>query len=347
MSQPSILVLGAFPPPGEGSRTPSEELARRLRDAGWAVRISSRSRSVLRRPTGIIATALLARRSTVALVDLYSGRAWLWGAVAVRLLAVRRIPVVLALHGGGLAELALQQPARFAATLGRAAAVVAPSPFLSGVASRAGVGADIEEIPNALDLPHHPAADPGPPARPAIVWLRAFHEVYRPWIAIEVLARVRRRHPGARLSMVGPDKGDGSLERCRERLAALDLGEAVEILGPVAKADVPEALRRGDVFLNTSALDNAPVSVIEAMACGLAVVSTDAGGLPSLLEDGVDALLAPVDDADALADRVLRILDDPSLAARVRTTALERSAARDWSVVLPRWQALFRRVSGT
>ena len=78
--------------------------------------------------------------------------------------------------------------------------------------------------------------------------------------------------------------------------ADLGVSERVEFAGGVAKADVPAALSRGDIFLNTTNVDNTPVSVLEAQAAGLAVVSTNVGGLPFLLEDGKNALLVPPDE---------------------------------------------------
>ncbi len=86
---------------------------------------------------------------------------------------------------------------------------------------------------------------------------------------------------------------------------------------------MPAWLDRGDIFLNTSRIDNAPVSLIEAMACGLCVVTTDAGGIPDMVRHGEDALVAPVGDAGALASLVASVLED-----------------RNWLRVYPRTGAL-------
>ncbi|HEX2205773.1 MAG TPA: glycosyltransferase family 4 protein, partial [Longimicrobium sp.] len=110
--------------------------------------------------------------------------------------------------------------------------------------------------------------------------------------------------------------------------------------GPVPKAEVPARLAEGDVYLNTPRADNTPVTVLEAMACGLCVVSTEVGGIPYLLDDGGDALLVPPGDAEAMAAAVLRLLRDPALAGRLSRAGRRKAEGCDWSAVLPRWEGL-------
>jgi glycosyltransferase involved in cell wall biosynthesis len=170
--------------------------------------------------------------------------------------------------------------------------------------------------------------------------LRAFHEIYNPVLAPQVLALLSSRHPGACLTMVGPDKGDGSLQRTRKLAADISVLDRIEFPGQVDKGAVPGWLDRGDIFLNTANMDNTPVSVIEAMACGMCVVSTDVGGMPYLLEDGRDGLLVPPGDAEAMAAAVNRILLEPRLAERLSANARRKVEASDWSAVLPMWDKL-------
>jgi glycosyltransferase involved in cell wall biosynthesis len=112
-------------------------------------------------------------------------------------------------------------------------------------------------------------------------------------------------------------------------------------VGGVANADVPQWLNSGDIFLNTAKVDNTPVSVMEAMACGLCVVSTNAGGIPDLLEHERDALLVPAGDARLMAAAVGRLLSDERLAAVISAGARRKAEERDWKHVLPLWTGLF------
>jgi glycosyltransferase involved in cell wall biosynthesis len=99
-------------------------------------------------------------------------------------------------------------------------------------------------------------------------------------------------------------------------------------------------LAQADIFLNTSNVDNTPVSVIEAMATGLCIVSTEVGGVAYLCARGKEALLVPVDDANAMASAVRSILTDPSLSKRLSRAARAKAEGFGWSEVLPKWEGL-------
>jgi glycosyltransferase involved in cell wall biosynthesis len=165
-------------------------------------------------------------------------------------------------------------------------------------------------------------------------------------LAVETLAELRRDVPDAVLTMIGPDKGDGSLNRAEAAAGRLKLHDAVTFEGRVDKPRVPERLAEADIFLNTSRVDNLPVSVLEAMASGLCIVSTRVGGIPDLLEHERDALLVPPGDAPAMAAAARRILHEPGLAARLSRNAQRKAAAYDWSAVLPQWEKLLDGLGG-
>jgi len=140
--------------------------------------------------------------------------------------------------------------------------------------------------------------------------------------------------------MNGADKKDGSLEETRQAAETLGVAGRVTLPGPVDKRLVPETLAGADIFLNTSRVDNAPVSVVEAMACGLCIVSTNVGGIPHLAEHEEEALLVPPGDAEAMAGAVARLLREPALASRLSRAARAKAEQFDWSAALPAWEGL-------
>jgi glycosyltransferase involved in cell wall biosynthesis len=200
---------------------------------------------------------------------------------------------------------------------------------------------DLFLLPNALSIGAYPFRKRDR-ARSRLVWLRAFHETYNPSLAPRVLALLARNHPDIELTMIGPDRGDGSLARTREKAAELGVSNRLRIVEGIPKSEVGQHLGETDIFLNTTNVDNAPVSVLEAMACGLCVVSTNVGGMPDYLRDEAEGLLVPPGDPEAMASAVRRILADSELAARLSRGGRARAEAMDWSIVLPRWESLFR-----
>jgi glycosyltransferase involved in cell wall biosynthesis len=275
----------------------------------------------------------------VAYLDVFSGRAFLLAEACSAVLRRTCKPYVVNLHGGKLPEFARRHPRRVSAVLKHAFAATAPSPYIARELEQ--LGREIEVVPNSVAIANYPFRS-RTTLRPSLVWIRAFHETYAPALAVRVLQRLAENHQDASLLMVGPDKGDGSLRALREQVAASGLEDRVRFVGPVHKADVPRWLNKGDIFLNTSRVDSFSVTVLEAMACGLGVVSTNVGGVPFLIEDEASGLLVPPDDEYAMTEAVRRLLDSPELTSRLSAEARRRAERFDRAAVFARWQEIFR-----
>ena len=199
---------------------------------------------------------------------------------------------------------------------------------------------DIILIPNPLNIKNYPFRLRSA-SSPHLVWLRAFHNIYNPQMAPKVIADLYASYPKISLTMIGPDKGDGALEETQTVIGKFDLQKNIEIIPGIPKSEIPGYLERADIFISTTNVDNTPVSVLEAMACGLCIISTNVGGIPYLLDDGKDALLVPPDNPGAMASAIRRILTEPGLATHLSKNAREKVEQFDWSVILPKWEDLF------
>jgi glycosyltransferase involved in cell wall biosynthesis len=183
-------------------------------------------------------------------------------------------------------------------------------------------------------------------ARPKLIWLRSLHQIYNPRLAIEVVAILRSDYPEIELTVIGAERERGMVDDLARLAEERRLDTCVRIVPGVPRDEVPSWLERADIFLNTTNVDNAPVSVFEAMAAGLCIVSTNVGGLPDVLESGVDSLLTPCNDAARMADATRRILTDPMLAQTLSTNARRKAELVDWSAIGPRWSRILRQASG-
>lgn len=340
---PGVLLVGTFPPPDAGSAQPSDLMAERLAGRGWRVILTTRRRG---RMAGLLDALSTIRRRRgqygIAQVDVFSGRAFVRAEAACALLRRLGKPYVLALHGGRLPDFARRWPGRVRRLLQSARAVTAPSRWLAEELRAA--RSDIYVLPNPLDLDRYSFRVRSRP-RPELVWLRAFHSVYDPELAVRVLARLAGEFPDARLTMVGPDKRDGSRGRAIREAKRSGVADRIAWSGGVPKTEVPGLLDAADVFLNTSTVDNAPVSVLEAMSSGLCVVSTDVGGMRWLVEDGREGLLVPPRDEGAMAEAVERVLIEPGLAGRLSSAARERAEAHASERIVEQWADLLSGVA--
>jgi len=342
--KPSVLLVGSFLSASGGSRQVCEELAPRLSAAGLSVLTTSSKPGRAARLADMVSTCWRERRRyTAAQVDVFSGPAFIWAEAVCWTLRRAGKPYILTLHGGGLPEFFRRRPNRARALLHSAAAVTVPSGFL--LEKLRSYRPDMLLIPNALEVSRY-AFRPRSNPRPELTWLRAFHPVYNPMLAVQAAARLAGEFAGLKLTMTGPDKGEGALEETRALCDSLGLNGRVTFRGPVPKDQVPEAIGAGDIYLNTTNADNTPVTVLEAMATGACVVTTRVGGIPYLVEDGAEALLVPPGDPAAMAAAIRRILTEPGLAARLSDAGRKKAELFDWNTVLPRWISLFESVSG-
>ncbi len=341
---PRLLLVATFLSNEGGSRAVMEELALRLEGHGWSLVTTSGRVGRIARGWDMVTTALFRRFSyDVAVVDLFSGPAFLWGEAVGWTAYMLGKPVVFTLRGGDLPSFSATARRRVQALLRRAAAVTVPSRYL--FEAMRGYREDLQLLENPLDLSLYPFRLRRA-AAPRLVWLRAFHRIYNPAMAPRVVQQLAQDVPDISLVMVGRDKHDGSLEETRRLAVELQVSDRIVFPGGVPKVEVGRWLNEGDIFLNTTNVDNAPVSVLEAMACGLCVVSTSAGGMPYLVENEKEAILVPPNDPNAMADAVRRVLSEPDLAASLSRNGRERVTRCDWSLVFPMWEALLRRAAG-
>lgn len=278
----------------------------------------------------------------IAQVDVYSGLAFTWAEAVCWALRLIGKPYILTLHGGNLPVFAQSYPRRIRRLLSSANVVTTPSPYLLEALRL--YRKDIRLLPNPLDLSHYIFGLREHPS-PRLIWLRAFHKIYNPTLAIRSLSVLVRDFPDVHLTMIGPDKGDGSLKLVHHLARKLGIAERLFLPGKVSKAAVPHWLNQGDIFLNTTNVDSNPVSVLEAMACGLCVVTTNVGGLPHMVEHEDEALLVQPNDPEAMAGAVKRLLAESGLAKRLSYQGRQKAEQQDWSFILPQWESLLTSVA--
>ena len=338
-----VLMVSNFLSSTGTSRGACEELADRLSGAGHRVITTSDKSRRISRIADMVSTAWRCRdQYDVAQVDIYSGSAFVWAEAVCAALRLMKKPYVLSLHGGGLPTFASRWSRRVRYLLGSAHAVTTPSQYL--LQAMKPYRSSMTLIPNSIDVSNYEFRHRTDP-RPNLIWLRSLHRLYNPLQAVQVLAELRGDYSDARLVMVGPDKGDGSLQEVEREAARLGVTDCLTLTGVIPKNEVPHRLRESDIFLNTANVDNTPISVLEALACGLCVVSTNVGGIPYLLHDTHDSLLTSPGDPQEMAAAVRSVLSQPGYAGSLSMNARKKTEQFDWSVTLPAWDDVLRKAS--
>jgi glycosyltransferase involved in cell wall biosynthesis len=283
-------------------------------------------------------------RADVVHILANSGWAWhLFVAPAIVVARIHRVPVIVNYHGGNADTFFARAPRYVLAMLAHAALRVMPSPYLQRVFAQYGLTSEV--IPNIVDLSRFTPPSGGPrESRAHIVVTRNLEPIYDIATAIRAFARVRQSAPSAHMTIAGSGP-----EHDRLLALATNLGQdgAIRFVGRLANEEIATLVASATCLLNPSTVDNMPVSILEAFACGVPVVSTCAGGIPDMLEDGVAGLLVPVGDEVAMADAVLRILQNPLLALHFSSVGLLEAKKYCWASVRNQWLGAYcRAVAG-
>lgn len=256
---------------------------------------------------------------------------------AVLIARLRGKPVVLNYRSGEAPD-HLKRSAIARATLRRVDRNAVPSRFLRDVFEEFGIKADV--IPNIVDLDRFAFRERAP-LRPRILSTRNFDALYNVACTLRAFRLVQDRYPEATLTLVGGGSGEAELRRL-----AADLGlRHVHFAGRVPPDDIWRYYADADIYLQTPDIDNMPSSVLEAFASGCAVVSTRAGGVPAILTTETHGLLVDCGDHASAGAAVLRLLEDPALAARLTTSARASCEQYRWEAVRARWIALYRSLA--
>ena len=257
------------------------------------------------------------------------------------------LPVITTLHGTDITLLgkdpSFEPVISFAINESDAVTAVSSS-LRSDTYKLFGINCDIDVIPNFICPQHfanlgsaHDRSEFAAEDEALVCHVSNFRPVKRVEDVVRTFARLVEQRP-ARLMMVG----DGPDRPAAERLAReLGLDDKVSFLGKLKNP--LEALSIADLFLLPSESESFGLAALEAMACGVPVVASEAGGLPEVIRHGVSGMLAPVGDVDTMGDHAAFLLD-PAHHERFRNQARERAARFGIDTVLPAYLEAYDRI---
>lgn len=178
--------------------------------------------------------------------------------------------------------------------------------------------------------------------RPVFLSNRNFEKHYGVDRVLRAFAIIQERIPQARLIVAGDGPERPTLEKLSRSLNLLN----TEFTGRVGHEQVVQLYDAADIFLNGSEIDNQPLSLLEAFACGLPVVTTDAGGIPDMAVSEKTALIVPRGEYRQLAGCAFRLLDDSALAQTIIDQAREECRKYEWASVRRQWLNIYGELAG-
>ncbi len=353
-----VGIVGPASPPAGGMAAQTEQLCRLLGQEGvyveflqtnsdyrpqWIEKVAG-IRAVFRLIGYCFSVANFVRRVNV--IHLMSNSGWSWqlfSAPVIWLAYLSNTPVIVN-YRGGEAKTYLSDSVRWVRpTLRRATTLVVPSQFLQQIFSEFGFKAIV--VPNIIDSARfYPSTeDKTDGDQTQLIVVRNLEEIYDVELAIRAYEKLRQSCPNCRLTIAGSGPMEGTL---RKLVSELKLEQKITFAGRLNRDQVASLYRSADVMVNSSKVDNMPNSLLEAMACGIPIVSTSAGGIPWMVEHNKTALLVPVGNVEALASALRNMVCDADLRERLSSAGIADAKQYHWESIKPQWIHLYSDLAG-
>jgi glycosyltransferase involved in cell wall biosynthesis len=315
------------------TETTIQTLSDALRSEGYMVyAVSNKKNKLWRLLDMLLAILKCSKKVDCVLIDTYSTSNFYYAyscSQFCRLLKLKYIPI---LHGGNLPNRLQNNPKLSKALFKNAYKNIAPSLYTQSNFEKHGV-TNIVCIPNSIKLKNYPFKQ-RTYETVKLLWVRSFSEIYNPLLAIKILKSLLDEGLQASLCMVGPDN-DGYLMKAKKYAKKLNI--EVTFTGKLSKQAWIALSEDYNFFINTTNFDNMPVSVIEAMALGLPVISTNVGGMPYLIETNEDGILVNPNDLAAFVETIKRLQTNTDFTTNMALKARQKVKDFDWELVKKRW----------
>jgi glycosyltransferase involved in cell wall biosynthesis len=332
----NLLYIGNKLDHKDSNITTIDTLGEHLEDEGYHIIYSSSKTNKLFRLFDMVFTLNRNRnRLDFVLIDTYSTQNFYYALIISQLCRLFKLKYIPILHGGDLPK-RLEKNPKFSNYIFKYSYInVSPSLYLEQIFKDQGFE-NIKHIPNSIEINNYPFTTKII-AKPKLFWLRSFKEIYNPLMAVYVAKKIIEKGFECELCMVGPD-GDGSFLFAKKLARELNINVNFKL--KMDKKEWIELSRTYNIFLNTTNFDNMPVSVIEAMALGFPIVSTNAGGMAKLIIHGKDGLLVDKNDIEGMTSQIIKLISNPKLTSELSKNARLKAEQFDWEVVKKEWNEI-------
>ncbi len=343
-SSKKILVVGLFVSEKNKkkvNRSAADQLADLLSRNGYSIiTVSTAVNRLLRFLDTLYIILTKSRQYKIAIVPLYGTLfSYWWIYTSCLLLRLLRKRIIVIVHGGSIPAQLQTNAAKYLKVLHKAEVVICPSLYMGTELQKHGVESLlIENVINLNDYIFHGKQR----FSPRLLWMRTLHPIYNPLMAVRVAAILAKEYPALTLVMAGRDEGE--LNRITTLAEQLNIQHQIQLPGYLSNKEKNEYASQLDIYICTNRIDNAPVSLIEMMALGLPIVSVNVGGIPYLISDNINGLLVDLDDDQAMAACIKKLVEDKDLGNRLVANGVQFCKQYGEEPVMKKWKQLFDKM---
>ncbi len=332
----NLLYIGNKLEGGNKTVTTIDTLSKNLKREGFRVKTASSKKNKFLRLLDMLRCIYKNRNNAdFVLIDTYSTLNFYYAYMCSKLCRILNLKYIPILHGGDLPKRLKKSLKLSIAIFKKSHVNITPSKYLMSAFKKEGFN-NLVYIPNSIEINNYNYSKRAI-KKLKLLWVRSFSKIYNPFLAIEIVDALKNKGFDVELCMVGPDK-DGSLLETKS--LAKELKVDVKFTGKLSKEAWIDLSKDYNVFINTTNIDNTPVSVIEAMALGLPVISTNVGGMPFLIDNEVDGLLVKPNNVDSFVLAIKKLKNSEIDTEQMVKKAREKVESFDWEVVKQDWLKL-------
>ena len=330
----NLLYIGNKLSHNNKTITTIETLGKGLEELNYHVIYASSKAHIMCRFFDMIWTLFKYRNvSDYVLIDTYSTLNFYYALVISQLCRIFNLKYIPILHGGNLPDRLKSNPKLCKAIFKNAYKNVAPSNYTKTAFETYGFTNTVC-IPNTINIKNYPVVIKSYETID-MLWVRSFSELYNPKLAISILKLLLDSGHKASLTMIGPDN-DGSLLSSKQYAEALNV--EVNFTGKLSKSEWITRSKSCNYFINTTNFDNMPVSIIEAMALGFPIISTNVGGIPFLIEHDREAVLVEPNKAELFVNAIIDLHTNTDKRNTLLINAIKKAESLDWKLSSKLWK---------
>lgn len=328
-----LLFVGTFLSWKKGTKGPSELVSQKLRKLGYKTRLSSSYENKTLRLLDIFFSIIISGKKVIH-IDVFSGPSFLITRYSVILAKLLRKKVLLNLHGGRLPEYFELNKETCSKTFNSVSKIYSPSKYLQTYFEN--LGFKINYLPNYINTNKFPFK--ATQNNYKILWVRAFSKVYQPYLAIEILEKVKKVYPQTSLTMIGPDLG--LRIEIETQLRAIKLENSVEILGPINNNVLVKYYHEHSVYINTTLYESFGIALFESASSGLPIVTTNVGEIPYLWKDNEELLVDKTNTSEGMAECIISLFRNEEKRLNLAMNAKKKAEMFSWGRVEKLWEDL-------
>ena len=276
------------------------------------------------------------------IIDTFSTRAFWYAFLSAITAKFFGIKYILFLHGGNLKSRVDKNGFILKNLLLYAHEVVCPSRFLKNLMFEL-CPRKYQIIPNMIDLSQFSPKEKKVNKKINILWVRALHNMYNPKMAIDVVKFISNQNIDVHMFMVGADK-DNLQNDLNKYCKKNKVDQLITFTGRLKTSEWVELSYNCNFFINTTFIDNTPLSVVESIALGFPVISTDVGGLPYLIENEKNGFLVEKGDYKSMAKIIISLKSDITAYRKIQKNAIDYSKLYGWENVKIEWMKILNNV---